>query len=162
MVISYYQGWNMTLRDKHFQKERKIADGTNLKASLSFFNIMRRIGNEMQETMGVMCLPEPGQILDLCMAPGGYSADALTFNLQASVAGATSSEELGGHKLYVQDGYRGTRVQVWQGDLTSLVGDMGMDNGDIAEEHPGFGEFQKDQVWAGAHFDLVFCDGQVL
>ena len=39
---------------------------------------------------------------------------------------------------------------------------MGIDNGDVPEEHPDFGKFQKDEVWAGEQFDLVFCDGQVL
>ena len=51
---------------------------------------------------------------------------------------------------------------MWQGDLTSLVGDMVIDDGDIPEEHPDFGKFQKDEVWVGEQFDLVFCDGQVL
>lgn len=96
------------------------------------------------------------------MAPGGYSASALKFNPRASISGATLPEELGGYKLHVQDGYEGARVRVWQGDLTSLIGDMGMDNDDIAEEHPDFGKFQKEKVWAGELFDLVFCDGQVV
>ena len=96
------------------------------------------------------------------MAPGGYSASALKFNPQASVSGASLPEKLGGHKLFVQDGFRGASVRVWQGDLTSLVGDMGIDDGDIPEEHPNFGKLQKDEVWAEEKFDLVFCDGQVL
>ena len=123
---------------------------------------MQRIGDEMQKSTDVMSPIGNGQILDLCMAPGGYSASALKFNPRASVSGATLPEEQGGHKLFVQDGFRGAPVRVWRGDLTSLVGDMGIDNGDIPEEHPGFGKFQKDEVWAGEKFDLVFCDGQVL
>ena len=152
----------MTSGDKYFQKQRKIADGTDVRASRGFFNLMQRIGSEMQETMGIMSLANSGKILDLCMAPGGYSASALKFNPWASVSGATLPENLGGHKLFVRDGFRGATVRVWQGDLTSLVGDMGIDNGDISEEHPDFGKFQKDEVWAGEQFDLVFCDGQVL
>ncbi|KAL9631193.1 MAG: hypothetical protein Q9164_006021 [Protoblastenia rupestris] len=155
-------GWNMTSGDKYFQKQRKIADGADMKTSWGFFNLMQRIGNEMHETMGVMSLAGPGQILDLCMAPGGYSASALKFNPWASVLGATLPEKLGGHKLLLRDGFQGAPVRVWQGDLTSLVGDMGIVDGDIPEEHPDFGKFQKDEVWAGEQFDLVFCDGQVL
>ncbi|KAI4227190.1 MAG: hypothetical protein L6R40_008219 [Gallowayella cf. fulva] len=155
-------GWNMTSGDTHFQKQRKIADGADMRTSWGFFNLMQRIGTEMQETMGAMSLADPGQILDLCMAPGGYSASALKFNPRASVSGATLPEKLGGHKLFVRDGFRRVPIRVWQGDLTSLVGDMGIDGGDIPEEHPDFGKFQKDEVWAEEHFDLVFCDGQVL
>lgn len=116
----------------------------------------------MQESTGVMSLANPGKILDLCMAPGGYSASALKFNPQASISGATLPEMLGGHKLLVRDRFRGAPIQVWQGDLTSLIGDMGIVNIDISDEHPDFGKFQNDEVWAGEQFDLVFCDGQVL
>ena len=152
----------MTSGDKYFQKQRETADNAGMKISLDFFNLMQRIGDEMQTTLGVMCLPKPGQILDLCMAPGGYTASALKFSPWATVAGATLPERVGGLKLFVQDGYKEARVRVWQGDLTSLIGDMGMDNEDIVEEHPEFGKFQKDTVWAGEQFDLVFCDGQLL
>ncbi|KAL9099424.1 MAG: hypothetical protein Q9163_005070 [Psora crenata] len=161
MATSYHQGWSMTSGNEHFQKQRKIADRNDMKTSLGFFNLMRRIGDEMQETTGVMSLVYPGRVLDLCMAPGGYSASALKFSPRASVSGATLPKKLGGHKLFVRDGYRGAPVQVWLGDLTSLVGDMGIDIGDT-EEHPDFGKLQKDEVWAGEQFDLVFCDGQVL
>ena len=152
----------MTSGDKYFQKQRKIADGADMATSRGFFSLMERIGIEMQDTTGVMSIADPGQILDLCMAPGGYSASALKFNPRASVSGATLPEKLGGHKLFVRDGFRGASVRVWQGDLTSLVGDMGIDDGGIPESHPDFGKFQKDEVWAGEQFDLVFCDGQVL
>lgn len=148
--------------DNYFQKQRRTADNTDMRTSLGFFNLMQRIGNEMHETTGVMSLVDTRNILDLCMAPGGYSASALKFSPQASVSGATLPEEHGGHKLFVRDGFRGASVRVWQGDLTSLVGDMGIDDGNIPERHPDFGDFQKDEVWSGERFDLVFCDGQVL
>ena len=131
-------------------------------AAEGFFELMQRIGDEMHETTGVMSLPNTGNILDLCMAPGGYSASALKFSPRASVSGATLPEELGGHTLFVRDGFGGASVCVWQGDLTSLVGDMGIDDGSIPERHSDFGGFQKDGVWSGKRFDLVFCDGQVL
>lgn len=63
--------------DKYFLTQRRIADGADLGTSWGFFNLMRRIGNGMQETMGAMSLANPGQILDLCMAPGGYSASPI-------------------------------------------------------------------------------------
>lgn len=148
--------------DNYFQKQRQTADNADSRTSWGFFNLMQRIGNEMHETTGAMSLADTRNILDLCMAPGGYSASALKFNPQASVSGATLPEEHGGHKLFVRDGFRGASVRVWQGDLTSLVGDMGIDDGDIPEQHSDFGKFQKDEVWAGERFDLVFCDGQVL
>ena len=127
---------------------------------------MQRIGNEMQAPTGVMSLGDTANILDLCMAPGGYSASALKFSPGASVSGATLPEEQGGHRLFVRDGFRGAAVRVWEGDLTSLVGDMGIDDDDgdgaIPDRYAGFGEFRKDEVWPGERFDLVFCDGQVL
>ena len=148
--------------DSYFQKQRRTADNADIRTSRGFFNLMQRIGNEMHETTGVMSLVDTRNILDLCMAPGGYSASALKFNPRASVSGATLPEQHGGHKLLVRDGFKGASVRVWQGDITSLVGDMNIDNGDIPEGHPDFGKFQKDEIWARQQFDLVFCDGQVL
>lgn len=89
----------------------------------------------------MISLVDTRNILDLCIAPGGYSALALKFNTQASVSGATLPEEHGDHKLFVQDGFRGASVRVWQGDLTSLMGDMGIGDGNIPERHPDFGDF---------------------
>ncbi|KAL8814843.1 MAG: hypothetical protein Q9191_008511, partial [Dirinaria sp. TL-2023a] len=154
-------GWSMQSRDSYFQSQRRTADNADMRTSLGFFNLMQRIGNEKHEITGVMSLVDTRNILDLCMASGGYSASALKFNSQASVSGATLPEEHGGHKLFVRDGFRGAAVRVWQGDLTSLAGDMGIDDGNILERHSDFENFQKDEIWAGERFDLVFCDSQV-
>ena len=93
-----------------------------MRTSLGVFNLMQRIGNEMHEITGVMSLVDTRNILDLCMAPGGYSASALKFNPQASVSGATLPEEHGGHKLFVRDGLevrlyefgRGISRRLWE------------------------------------------------
>ena len=92
---------------------------------------MQRIEDEMQESIGVMSLANPGKILDLCMAPGGYSASALKFNPQASVSGTTLPEKLGGHKLFLRNRFRDAPIRVWQGDLMSLTGDIGIVTTDI-------------------------------
>ncbi len=115
MATSYRQGWNMTSGDKYFQKQREIADGADMRTSRVFFNLMQRIGNEMQEIMGVMSLADPGQILDLCMAPGEYSASALKFNPRASVSGVTLPEKLGGkHSKNSRGGDQ--KISLVQGD----------------------------------------------
>ena len=62
---------------------------------------MQRVGNLMHEITGVMRLTR--NILDLCMATGGYSASVLKFNPQAFVSGATLLEEHGGHQLFVRE-----------------------------------------------------------
>jgi len=126
-----------------------------------FFNMMQRIGDEMQASTGALSLPGPSpEILDLCMAPGGYSASALKCNPSALVAGLTLHPSLGGHQILIPYGRRDLRVDVLFTDITMLATELGVE--DIPEAHPEFASFSHDRLWAGRSFDLVFCDGQVL
>lgn len=118
---------------------------------------MRQIGDEIQAVTGALSLPQSHkEILDICMAPGGYSASALKFSPHARVSGITLPESLGGHPLLIKD----SRVDVYYIDITMLAAEYGVT--DIPEDHPDVSNFSLDRPWATKSFDLVFCDGQVL
>ena len=102
----------MTSRDKHFQKQRKIADDTDVRASRGFFNFMQRIENEMQKIMSVMSLANSEKILDLCMTFDEYSAAALKFNPRAFVSEVTLPENFEKHKLFVRNEFRNAIVRM--------------------------------------------------
>ncbi|KZF23269.1 hypothetical protein L228DRAFT_237850 [Xylona heveae TC161] len=100
------------------------------------------------------------QVLDLCMAPGGFAAAVLKQNPRAQVAGISLPLEDGGHKLRVLFGIRDSRVKVMFRDITMLTEEFGI-NG-IPADHPDSDKFLNIRPYHGRTFDLVFCDGQVL
>lgn len=123
---------------------------------------MRRIGDELQAaTGGALSLPGPNAgVLDICMAPGGYSASALKYSPHARVSGITLPRSLGGHPLIIPYGRDDPRVEVRFADITMLAAEYGIE--DIPEDHPDVLNFSRTRHWATKLFDLVFCDGQVL
>ena len=122
---------------------------------------MQRIGDEMQESTGALSLSEARpQVLDLCMAPGGYSASVLKHSPHAHISGITLPGHLGGHRLLIAYGKKDPRVNVRFIDITMLAAEF--DITEIHDDHPDKANFLPDRVWAGELFDLVFCDGQVL
>ena len=124
---------------------------------------MQRIGDEIQATTHALSLSEPdAQVLDICMAPGGYSASALKYSPHARVSGLTLPVAQGGHKLLIPNGPRDARVSVRFADITMLATEIGVMASDIPDDHPDRANFSFERMWAGKLYDLVFCDGQVL
>ncbi len=158
---SIWQGWNNPEGDKHFKKQRQAADEASHKERKTFLHLMRRIGDEIQTATGALNLPGPNaEVLDICMAPGGYSASALKHSPHAHVSGITLPNFLGGHPVLIPYGHRDPRVDVQFADITMLAAEYGAD--DIPENHPDILNFSRKRPWATQSFDLVFCDGQVL
>ncbi|KAF6217509.1 hypothetical protein HO133_006847 [Letharia lupina] len=155
------EGWNNPQGDKHFQKQRRDADEASYKVRKGFYNLMQRIGDELQAASGTLSLPKPhAEVLDICMAPGGYSASALKYSPHACVSGITLPKSLGGHQLLIPYGRIDPRVDVQLADITMLTAEYGVT--DIPEGHPDVLNFSLKRPWATKSFDLVFCDGQVL
>ena len=124
---------------------------------------MQRIGDEIQATTNALSLSEPNaQVLDICMAPGGYSASALKYSPHARVSGLTLPVAQGGHRLVIPYGRMDARVSVRFADITMLATEIGLTAIDIPEDHPDRANFSFERLWAGKLYDLVFCDGQVL
>ena len=124
---------------------------------------MQRIGDEIQATTHALSLSEPdAQVLDICMAPGGYSASALKYSPHARVSGLTLPVAQGGHRLLIPYGPRDARVSVRFVDITMLATEAGLTAIDIPEDHPDRANFSFERVWAREPYDLVICDGQVL
>lgn len=75
------KGWESPAGDKYFQKQRRNADKTDEKTSQPHFRLMRRIGEELHHaTLGFATRTYPGNILDMCAAPGGFLATAMQLN----------------------------------------------------------------------------------
>ena len=155
------QGWDNEDGDVHFQRQKQMADQSidNKKNQKYFFDLMRRIGAELQKfTQALSIESHDPCIMDLCMAPGGYTASALEVNPSATVFGVTFPAAAGGHPLQLK---RNPNVHVRFTDITMEAAEIGIT--DVPYEHPDRGNFRTVPLLATkSKFDLVFCDGQVL
>ena len=120
------------------------------------------MADEMQsETRALKMADGKGKILDLCMAPGGYSEKALEFNPSYSLTGLTLPRASGGHESLLQKELR--RVEIVYQDLNLLAGQFGLKQQDVPKDHPECNDFHFDKLAAlKGPYDLVICDGQVL
>ncbi len=96
------------------------------------------------------------KILDLCMAPGGYTASALKYNPTAKAIGITLPPDTGGHEVLLNS-YRSTVIYH---DITMFAKEFGTE--EIPRTHPGRDSFSLERPFINQRFDFVICDGQVL
>jgi len=154
------KGWKNSKGDEHFQYQRQRADTATGKAAARFYQMMQEIGDEMQAATGVFCQNNRSEdgvgILDLCMAPGGYTASALKYNPTAKAIGITLPPDKGGHEVFLNS-YRST---ILYHDITMFAKEFGVD--EVPCTHPGHDSFSLERPFIDQRFDFVICDGQVL
>lgn len=119
---------------------------------------MQRIGEELHyATLGFATRTFPGDILDMCAAPGGFLAIAMKVNPDSEVVAFSLPPSDGGYNVLLT-GDKNQCVKFL--DITMLAADMGVT--EIPEKHPDAGKFLPRQIRETQLFDLVLCDGQVL
>lgn len=123
---------------------------------------MRNIGNEIHDATSFMSCLSVGdsfaKVLDLCMAPGGFSNAIQRRHNAAQISGLSLPLSLGGHPLLLDRSNPALRVMF--ADITMLSSEMGVSA--IPPDHPDVANFSQDRPYIGESFDLVICDGQVL
>ncbi|KFX87445.1 hypothetical protein V490_08248 [Pseudogymnoascus sp. VKM F-3557] len=160
LVAEREKGWDNPRGDDYFQQQRRVADGSNDEGARKFYQMMQQIGDEMQRR--TRCFSPryscegKMSILDICMAPGGYTASALKYNPGARACGISLSPDQGGHKVLLPPG-SSTIVFV---DVTMLNEEYGVET--IPLSYPDPDRFRDDRPFWGETFPLIFCDGQVL
>jgi 23S rRNA U2552 (ribose-2'-O)-methylase RlmE/FtsJ len=122
--------------------------------------MMKQIGDELEDQTHALSQISDGtetvKILDLCMAPGGYTASALKYNPGATAFGITLPLAQGGHKVLLKSNSSTVLFQ----DITMLAKEFGFDN--PPPTHPEHKSFLNERPYLEHKFHLVFCDGQVL
>ncbi|KAK4128084.1 hypothetical protein N657DRAFT_2583 [Parathielavia appendiculata] len=166
------KGWQSEDADAYFQNQRQRADNADAEAKAKFFKLMHKIGLEIDAATSALNLRRPSHgdprpaILDLCMAPGGFSLAALTRNPAALLRGITLPPSQGGHEILLRKRWSETdpnaQVYVSFCDITLLADEMGTPPSSIPASHPDAKSFSSDRPFIEQQFDLVFCDGQVL
>lgn len=151
--------WNDSLASVHFDMERNSADHSTNEDGERHFNLMRKIGDEMQRETRALNLQQPGaEVLDLCMAPGGYTASVCKYSPQAHVSAITLPEYQGGCHVFVRHG-SGTRVELMQADITMFAAEFGVTE-IPSDSQLDAAKFSFNRPFL-KQFDLIFCDGHV-
>ncbi|KAH8665751.1 hypothetical protein BGZ60DRAFT_378592 [Tricladium varicosporioides] len=110
------RGWvqNKEKGDAHFKMQREKADHADEEGEKRFYKMMQEIADEMQ-TRTLAFTPRRGssprptrntefKSLDICMAPGGYTAAVLKYHPNAKAYGITLPVDQGGHPLHIEKG----------------------------------------------------------
>ena len=116
---------------------------------------MCKIGGEIDAGSGggLSLQNSHAQVLDLGMAPGGFTSSVLKRNPDAYVCAFTLPPELGGHEIIH---YEDPRVNRMFGDITMLHQEFRIT--DLPKDHPEFSKLDDSLLWTGKTFDLIFCD----
>ena len=121
--------------------------------------IMHKLGDEIDGASGgaLSLPPSNARVLDLCMAPGGFTVSVLSHSPHAEVCAFTLPWDLGGLQTHLHEN---ERVHVSYGDVTMLYQEFGVP--DVPHDHCESAQFSDKLLWSDQRFDLVLCDGQKL
>ncbi|TVY54180.1 hypothetical protein LCER1_G004590 [Lachnellula cervina] len=157
------RGWmqNKDKGDAFFKAQRERADNADVSGEQKFFRMMIQIADEMNGLTGALS-PQTARgpnmkVLDICMAPGGYTAAVLKFNPRASTFAITLPKDQGGHPIHIE---RSRLAGLQLLDVTMLVNEY--TDKPIPPNHPDREKFLTIRPFRFHSFDLVFCDGMVL
>ncbi|KAL8722588.1 MAG: hypothetical protein Q9181_007453 [Wetmoreana brouardii] len=159
------RGWGTSEGDTHFKNQREAADNKDERQEGIFQDLHKKIGNEMRVVgaFNLNCNDSSNiKTLNLCMAPGAYTAVILEQYPDAFVGGITLPIESGGHKMVIPHGSLDPRVDVRFMDITMLLSEMYDESYNIPPMHPDAQNFITSSPFSGQTFDLVLCDGQAL
>ena len=151
--------WSDPQAAAYFKGLRKKVDNPRMKDQLAFYLSMCKVGDEIDAASGggLSVQNSYAQVLDLGMAPGGFTSSVLKLNQYAYVYAFTLPSKLGGHMIMH---HKDPRVSRMYGDITMLHREFRIT--DLPKDHPEFSKLDDSLLWTGKTFDLIFCDGQAL
>ncbi|KAK3899073.1 hypothetical protein C8A05DRAFT_46772 [Staphylotrichum tortipilum] len=158
-------GWSNPAADEHFAQERQNADKPTAKAKDNFYRMTCAIGHELNTTTGgALIIPpssHPPAILDLCLAPGGFSTTALALNPTATLHGLTLPSSLGGYDVRIPRWRTHPRIAAIHFlDVTMLTSEMDL-SFPIPDTHPDAGRFITTNPLPRLLRQLVLAMGRI-
>ncbi|TVY90132.1 hypothetical protein LAWI1_G003994 [Lachnellula willkommii] len=154
------KGWDNPEGDRYWQNRREQSGTATEAAAKAFYDMTKQIAEEMQKktralTPGDLGI-QPFQVLDLCMAPGGFTWGTLENNPDAIAYGITLPPEIGGCK----NRFTLSAEYVKFMDVTMLASEFGI--GTIPTSHPDRYLFLTERPFVDQRFQLIFCGGAAL
>ncbi|KAF7554534.1 hypothetical protein G7Z17_g2839 [Cylindrodendrum hubeiense] len=161
------QGWQDPGANDHFENERQHADHPDETTKTIFYKMTLQIGKGLDAATGILSSPSTSSgnlaILDLCMAPGGFTTTALNHPSNRHVRGISLPVEMGGYEVRIPNWERDNRISIKFLDITMLAAEMGVDiETEIPATHPDAGRFSPERPFEDEEFDVIFCGGAVV
>lgn len=126
--------------------------------------MMKKIGKGIQARQKIIPAPSKTKnlkALDICMAPGGFSATVLKHYRHAKVCALSLPRDEGGRDVLLPDWKTDKRFEIQFIDVTMLAAEIGFPDL-VRQGHPEATKFSNDIPFEGQAFDVVFCGGQVV
>lgn len=116
-----------------------------------------QIGDGLASMTGVFNLESAcPQVLDLCMAPGGFTATAKKYLPTSLINAVTLPPQIGGYEVMAKE----ICQQITYADITMYSSEMAFEE-EIPAGHPDSKKFEICRPHLGKQYDLVICGGAV-
>lgn len=122
------------------------------------------IGQEMDENTSVITFAaadgdQSPRVLDIGMAPGGFTQTVLRKHRDARIRGITLPSDMGGLRIMLPGWRNNLKIRIEFADVTMLVNEMGLGRPAtfIPTRHPNTATFSSKRLFGDEIFDLVFC-----
>ncbi|OJJ84459.1 uncharacterized protein ASPGLDRAFT_125888, partial [Aspergillus glaucus CBS 516.65] len=134
---------------------RRAAANPNQKEG--FYEMTLQIGDGLASMTGVFNLESAcPQVLDLCMAPGGFTATAKKYLPTSLINAVTLPPQIGGYEVMAKE----ICQQITYADITMYSSEMDFEE-EIPAGHPDSKKFEICRPYLGKQYDLVICGGAV-
>ncbi|KAJ5925501.1 hypothetical protein N7454_008140 [Penicillium verhagenii] len=151
------KGWKSEEGDQFFQDRRQNALNPSQATKESFYKMTAQIGRGLADATPIFKSKSTGlKVLDLCMAPGGFTKTAAEDLSQPVIDGITLPPTIGGYEVLAQRYCR----EIIYADITMFPTEMGYE-GQIPDGHPDANHFDTSRPLGNNIYDIVICGGAV-
>ncbi|KAJ5644516.1 hypothetical protein N7507_010527 [Penicillium longicatenatum] len=151
------KGWKNEDGDRFFEERRKTASNPTRRTKESFYKMTCQIGEGLAEGTDIFKSKSPGlKVLDLCMAPGGFTTAAANNLLKPLIDGITLPPQIGGYEVLAKKYCQ----HIIYADITMYPTEMGYE-GSIPSGHPDANHFNTSRPLLDDSYDIVICGGAV-
>ncbi|KAJ5793288.1 uncharacterized protein N7503_009266 [Penicillium pulvis] len=151
------RGWKNQDGDRFFEERRKTASNPTQSKKESFYQMTCHIGSGLAEGTDIFKLKPPGlKVLDLCMAPGGFTTAAADNLLEPLIDGITLPPQIGDYEVLAKRHCQ----RIIYADITMYLTEMGYE-GTIPNGHPDANHFDTSRPLLDNTYDIVICGGAV-
>ena len=95
------------------------------------------------------------RVLDIGMAPGGFSQTVLRKHRNARIRGITLPSKMGGLQIMLPRWTDDLRIRIEFADITMLTNEIGRPPASIPTEHPEFANFSSKRPFQDEMFNLI-------
>ena len=97
------------------------------------------------------------RVLDIGMAPGGFTQTVLRKHRDARIRGITLPSDMGGLRIMLPGWRNNLKIRIEFADITMLANEMGRPATSIPTQHTDIAKFSSKRPFQNETFDLVFC-----